>query len=169
MVIVFVVLVIVINKVLVSSWLGLAWQSLREDEVAARVMTINSAKFKVLAFAIGGAYGSLGGALYASFTTFITPKDFNFFQSILILVMVVFGGIGTIRGPIIGAILLAALPEAFRFAQNYRFIIYGSLLVFITMFMPKGVVGQDNIILNYSKKYIQKWSSLIRLRKGDER
>ncbi|MFQ6033937.1 MAG: branched-chain amino acid ABC transporter permease [Candidatus Bipolaricaulia bacterium] len=142
----FLILTIIVNKKLVSSWIGLAWESLREDELAARVMTINAVKFKILAFVIGGAYGGLGGALYAHFTTFISPIDFAFIPSVFILVMVVFGGIGTIRGPVVGASILAAMPEIFRFISDYRFLLYGGLLVFMMLVMPDGLLGDNSII-----------------------
>lgn len=158
MVLIFVVIGIIVNKALASSWTGLAWESLREDEIAARVMTISPAKFKILAFAIGGAYGGLGGALYAHFTTFISPLDFSFIQSVFILVMVVFGGIGTTRGPVIGAVVLAAMPEVFRFVQDYRFIIYGCLILFMTLFMPSGILGDGSIIWR-SFKRLHTWAS----------
>jgi branched-chain amino acid transport system permease protein len=129
------------------SWMGLAWQSIREDELAARVVGTRPERFKLYAFAIGGTYAGLGGALYAHFMNYITPYDFGFVPSIYVLVMVVFGGMGTIRGPVFGAAFLTAMPELFRFVQEYRNLIYGGLLIAIMLYQPKGLLGQGSFVM----------------------
>jgi branched-chain amino acid transport system permease protein len=93
------------------SWIGLAWASIREDEQAASAMSVNIVRFKVLAFVLGSALAGLAGGFYAHFLTFIMPQNFGFGQSILILCMVVFGGIGTRWGPLIGAAFLGTFPR----------------------------------------------------------
>jgi branched-chain amino acid transport system permease protein len=129
------------------SWMGLAWESIREDELAARVVGTRPERFKLYAFGIGAAYAGLGGVLYAHFINYITPYDFGFLPSIYVLVMVVFGGMGTIRGPVFGAAFLTAMPELFRFVQEYRNLIYGGLLIAIMLYQPKGLLGEGSFVM----------------------
>lgn len=96
------------------SWTGLATEAMREEETAAGAMGISHVRFKILAFTIGSAMAGLGGVLYAHFVNFISPDDFGFPVSIMLLSMVVLGGMGKIWGPILGAIVLGSLPEVFR-------------------------------------------------------
>jgi branched-chain amino acid transport system permease protein len=133
-------------RALNRSWLGFAWESIREDELATDVIGIRPPRFKLYAFAIGGAYAGLGGVLYAHFIRYITPYDFGFVPSIYILAMAVFGGLGTIRGAVFGAAFLTALPELFRFVQEYRNFIYGSLLVLMMLYQPQGLLGKDSLL-----------------------
>jgi branched-chain amino acid transport system permease protein len=112
--IVFVALCALFCYLVSKSWLGLALETIREDEDAAEASGINCAKFKIIAFALGCAWAGLAGVLYAHFMRFITPNDFIFPISITIVAMMVVGGIGTIRGPILGALIMAALPELLR-------------------------------------------------------
>ena len=88
------------------SWMGLAWESIRENELAAQTLGINPARFKLYAFMIGAALSGLGGVLYAHFIRYVTPYDFGFLPSVYVLVMVVFGGLGTVRGAVFGACFL---------------------------------------------------------------
>lgn len=139
-----VILVSISVRCLVRSWIGLAWESLREDEQAAQMMGTDPPRFKLYAYVIGATYAGLGGVLYAHFINYITPYDFGFLPSIYVLVMVVFGGLGTIRGVLFGAALLTVLPEFFRFVQDYRNLIYGGLLVLMMFFEPKGLLGNGS-------------------------
>ena len=148
LIILMVIICIIISHWLANSWRGLALEAVREDEYAANVMGVNITKFKVLAFTIGSAYAGLGGSLYAHFMTFISPYDFGFPMSIVILSMVVFGGIGTIRGPIFGAVLLGIAPELFRPIMEYRMLMYGLLLVVMMRYQPNGLLGQDSYLWN---------------------
>lgn len=143
----FVAAVALFSYLVSKSWLGLALESIREDEEAAQASGINCAKFKIIAFAIGCALAGLGGVLYAHFMRFITPNDFTFPISITVVAMMVVGGIGTIRGPILGAILMAALPELLRPLAGYRLLFYGGLIVFMTRFQPQGLFGNNAFIL----------------------
>ncbi len=129
------------------SWFGLALSSIRNDETAAASFGIDVNRYKVLAFAIGTAIAGMTGAVYAHHMTFIYSSDFAFIVSISILSMVVIGGVGTIRGPIFGAILLGAAPELFRFFADYRMIVYGGLLVFMMRFQSQGFLGYDSVLL----------------------
>ena len=130
-----------------KSWIGLALETIREDEDAAEASGLNCAKFKIIAFAMGCAFAGLAGVLYAHFMRFITPNDFTFPVSITIVAMMVVGGIGTIRGPILGALLMAALPELLRPLANYRLLFYGGLIVFMTRFQPQGLFGENAFII----------------------
>lgn len=142
-----VLLAVLFNVRLARSWLGLTWESMRDDELAASVTGRYTPRFKLYAYCIGATYAGLGGVLYAHFINYITPYDFGFLPSIYVLVMVVFGGLGTIRGPLFGAAFLTALPELFRFVQDYRNLIYGGLLVFMMFFEPRGLLGKDSLIM----------------------
>lgn len=97
-----------------DSRIGRAWMALREDELAAKAMGINTRNIKLLAFAMGASFGGVAGALFAAFQGFVSPESFNLMESIVVLAMVVLGGMGHIPGVILGALLLAALPEALR-------------------------------------------------------
>ncbi len=141
-----IVSVVLLDRWLIRSWIGLAWAALREDEAAAGAMGIDVVRFKVLAFTLGSAIAGLAGSLYAHFLTFIMPVNFSFGQSIVILSMVVFGGIGTFRGPIVGAIVLGALPEISRPAMEYRTLLYGILLLLLMRYQPDGILGERSLL-----------------------
>lgn len=130
------------------SWMGLAWESIREDETAAQVMGIHPARFKLYAFTIGAAIAGLGGVFYAHLMRYITPYDFGFLPSIHVLAMVVFGGLGTIRGALFGACFLTLLPELFRVVQDYRNLIYGMILVLMMLYEPRGLLGDGGHLWN---------------------
>ena len=139
--------VIASDRWLTRSWIGLAWAAIREDEGAAGAMGIDVVRFKVFAFTLGSAWAGLAGSLYAHFLTFIMPVNFGFAQSIVILSMVVFGGIGTLRGPIVGAIVLGALPEISRPAMEYRTLLYGVLLLLLMRYQPDGILGERSLLV----------------------
>ena len=107
-------LIIFVCVRLQDSRIGRAWMALREDELAAKAMGINTRNIKLLAFAMGASFGGVAGALFAAFQGFVSPESFNLMESIVVLAMVVLGGMGHIPGVILGALLLAALPEALR-------------------------------------------------------
>jgi branched-chain amino acid transport system permease protein len=135
-----IVLVVYLNR----AWIGLAWASIREGELASSVIGIHPAQFKLYAFTIGATFAGLGGALYAHFIRYITPYDFGFLPSIYVLVMIVFGGIGTIRGAVFGACFLTLLPEVFRPVQDYRNLIYGATLIALMLYEPRGLLGDGS-------------------------
>ncbi len=142
---VFVVLLLLDHR-LGRSWVGLAWASIREDELAAGTLGVDVVRFKVFAFVLGSAIAGLAGGFYAHFITFIMPQNFGFGQSIAILCMVVFGGIGTRWGPILGAAILGILPELFRPIMEYRTLLYGLLLLAMMRFQPGGLLGEESIL-----------------------
>ena len=149
--------VVGLDRWLSRAWVGMAWASIREDEMAAGAAGVDIVRFKVFAFVAGSAIAGVAGALYAHFLTFIMPSNFGFGQSIVILSMVVLGGIGTIRGPIVGAIVLGALPEISRPLLEYRTLLYGVLLMLCMRFQPQGLLGEGSLIWNAARAL---WASL---------
>jgi branched-chain amino acid transport system permease protein len=137
------------------SWVGLAWASIREDEVAAEAMGVDVVRFKVVAFIMGSAIAGLAGGFYAHFLTFIMPQNFGFGQSIVILSMVVFGGIGTRWGPVVGAIILGVLPEVSRPIMEYRTLVYGLLLVAMMRFQPGGLLGSESLLMKMVRRPVR--------------
>ncbi len=146
--ILFFVLVTALFCLLVTrSWLGLALEAIREDEDAAEASGINCKKFKIVAFSLGCGAAGLAGVLYAHFMRFVVPVDFSFPISITIVSMMVVGGTGSIRGAVLGAVLMAALPEILRPLANFRLLFYGGLMVLITRFQPQGLFGTQAFLV----------------------
>ena len=154
----FVVIVVVCLLIIKMrrSWFGMALASINNDSAAARSFGIDVSRYQILTFIIGTAIAGLAGGIYAHRMGYICSSDFAFVISIQILSMVVIGGIGTIRGPIFGALLLTCLPEALRFADNYRSFVYGTLLVLMVRFMPSGLIGDSSPIVNGCRKLLQR-------------
>ena len=134
----------------------MALASINNDSAAARSFGIDVSRYQILTFIIGTAIAGLAGGIYAHRMGYICSSDFAFVISIQILSMVVIGGIGTIRGPIFGALLLTFLPEALRFADNYRSFVYGTLLVLMVRFMPSGLIGDNSPIVNGCRKLLRR-------------
>ncbi len=135
----FIILVILMVRALERSRVGRAWTAIREDEDAAELMGVPTFKFKLWAFAMGAAIGGLAGVLYASRVGAIVPENFTLQFSILFLAAVVLGGAGNIPGVVLGAILVAYLPERFRFLNQTRVFWYGVALVVMMIFRPQGI------------------------------
>ncbi len=125
---------------LAHSRIGRALRAIHDSEVAARVMGVNARLLKVQIFALSAMISSIAGSLYAHTMTFISPASFGFNFSVELLTMVVIGGLGSIYGSFLGAALLTLLPELLRAFQDYDIVIYGLLLILMTMFMPGGLV-----------------------------
>jgi len=127
-----------------NSRVGRAWAAIREDEVAAATMGVPTVRMKLLAFAMGAAVASLGGVIYASQVSFVSPDQFTLFNvdfgSVIILAMVVLGGMGGIAGPILGAALIIFLPERFRFLGDARLLVFGAALVIVMVLRPQGLI-----------------------------
>lgn len=123
------------------SWAGLALAALREDPQAAESVGISTARFKIIAFTISGAFAGMAGALLAHYFGFITPGTFGFLLSVDILVFAVFGGLGSIWGPVVGAYFLYILPQFLRTFQTYRVVLYGLVLMVIIVVEPDGLMG----------------------------
>jgi branched-chain amino acid transport system permease protein len=121
------------------SKIGRAFEAIKEDEVAARLMGVNVAGYKLLAFTIGAGVAGLAGGLNAHYTFTIGPGNFDFERAVEILTMAVFGGTGSLVGPTLGAAILALLPEALREFQQYRLAINGLILVLVILYLPNGI------------------------------
>ena len=113
-----VIVTIVICYRLQDSRIGRAWMAIREDEIAAKAMGINTRNMKLLAFGMGASFGGVSGAMFGAFQGFVSPESFSLMESVMIVAMVVLGGIGHIPGVILGAVLLSSLPEVLRFVAG---------------------------------------------------
>jgi len=118
---------------------GRAWMAMREDEDVAEAMGVFTLKYKLLAFAIGAAFAGLGGAIYASRNQFVGPEDFTLMVSINVLCLVIIGGMGSIPGIIVGALVLKGMPEILRELDEYRMLFFGALLIFMMIVRPEGL------------------------------
>jgi branched-chain amino acid transport system permease protein len=132
--------VFVVNR-LEDSRIGRAWIALREDEIACQAMGIDKTRTKLSAFALGATWAGMGGVMFAAKTTFINPASFTIWESILILCVVVLGGMGSIIGVVLGALVLILLPEYLRAFSEYRMLIFGAALVLMMVFRPGGIVS----------------------------
>jgi ABC-type branched-subunit amino acid transport system permease subunit len=137
----FVVITILVIWRVAYSAKGRAIMAVREDEVAASACGIDTTHHKVMAFIIGAFFGGIAGALYAMFDRIVTPSYFGLQKSIEIVVMVTLGGLGSISGAILAAIILTMLPEVLRPIAEYRMIIYSLLLIFMMLLRPRGLLG----------------------------
>ena len=115
-----VIFAVIICYRLERSRIGRAWMAIREDEIAAKAMGINTRNLKLLAFGMGATFGGVSGAMFASFQGFISPESFSLGESVIIVAMVVLGGIGHLPGVIVGALMLAALPEVLRYVAVHE-------------------------------------------------
>ena len=123
------------------SWMGFAFRAVGEDEGAAATLGINSGAYKLAAFGIGTALAGLAGGLYTFFTQFITVDAFDFIFSVMLMAMVVIGGIGSTWGVVVAAVGLTLLPEAIRFVNDYRLLVFGGLLVLVIRLAPGGLAA----------------------------
>lgn len=141
LILIIVVLTVFAMRRLISSRIGRAWIAIREDEIAAEAMGINAYRLKLLAFVLASAWAGVIGVFFAAKMAFVSPESFTFFESVMILCMVVLGGMGSIPGIILGALLLITLPEIFRDFQDYRMVAFGAALVLMMVFRPQGLLG----------------------------
>jgi branched-chain amino acid transport system permease protein len=151
-----VLIVIVVNLRLQNSRIGRAWEAIREDELAARAMGINTRNMKLLAFAMGASFGGVAGGMFSSIQGFISPESFILTESVMVLAMVVLGGMGNIWGVILGAILLSFVPEILRYTveplqrmlfgrsiidpEVIRMLLFGVAMVGMMLFRPAGLL-----------------------------
>jgi len=136
-----VLLAVIIIRRVESSRIGRAWIAIKENEIAASSMGINTTKYKLYAFAFGTFWAGVAGILFSAKMQFVSPESFTFMESILILSMIILGGLGNIYGAIIGAFILVLLPEVLREVQLYRMLILGIGLVLLMVFRPHGILG----------------------------
>ena len=149
-------LVIVINLRLQHSRIGRAWEAVREDEIAARAMGINTTAIKLLAFAMGASFGGVAGGMFAAIQGFISPESFVLVESVMVLSMVVLGGMGNVWGVVLGAVLLSFVPEMLRYTveplqkslfgrtliepEVIRMLLFGLALVLMMLYRPAGLL-----------------------------
>ena len=136
-------LTVILISNFINSYHGRACISIRENEIAAEAMGINTTYYKVLAFAIGAFFAGIAGALYANYFYFIKPDSFGFMKSIDILVIVVFGGMGSITGSIVGAIVLSVISSFLQSIPDLRMVIYAVILFLIMVYRPTGLMGKS--------------------------
>lgn len=148
LVFIFVIVTIFVSKRIVGSPFGRILRSIREDEIASEALGKDTARYKLFVFIIGAFFAGIAGSLYAHYITFIDPSSFTVMESITILLMVIFGGMGSIKGSIVGATILVVLPELLRFLgmpssieAPMRQMIYGLLLVILMLKRPQGIMG----------------------------
>ena len=154
------VLSVLICHRLERSRIGRAWMAIREDEIAAKAMGINTRNIKLLAFAMGASFGGVSGAMFSAFQGFVSPESFVLMESIVIVAMVVLGGMGNVKGVVLGAVLLYAIPEALRhlakpiqlqlFGHEYiapealRMLLFGLSMVLIMLYRPHGLIPRHH-------------------------
>ena len=153
--------ILIISNFIRSSH-GRACISIREDEIAGEAMGINTTKYKVIAFTIGAFFAGIAGALYASFFYFLKPDTFGFLKSIDVLVIVVLGGLGSISGSVISAILLALVSTILQSFSEIRMVLYALILVVIMIFRPQGLMGSKEL----SMAMLSKLGDKLKSRKG---
>jgi branched-chain amino acid transport system permease protein len=149
-------LAIVVNLRLQHSRIGRAWEAIREDEIAARAMGINTTRIKLLAFAMGASFGGIAGGMFAAIQGFISPESFVLVESVMVLSMVVLGGMGNVWGVVLGAVLLSFVPELLRYTveplqkslfgrsvvepEVIRMLLFGLALVLMMLYRPAGLL-----------------------------
>nr|WP_321514693.1 DUF3382 domain-containing protein [uncultured Pseudodesulfovibrio sp.] len=133
-----------------NSRIGRAWLALREDEIACQAMGIDKMKTKLMAFALGATWAGMAGVVFAAKTSFINPASFTFWESAIILSIVVIGGMGSIRGVIAGAIILILLPEYLRDFAQFRMLLFGAIMVLVMVFRPQGLISAKRKIYKYT-------------------
>ena len=150
------IVVVIVNLRLQNSRIGRAWEAIREDEIAARAMGINTTRIKLLAFAMGASFGGISGGIFSATQGFISPESFVLVESIMVLSMVVLGGMGNVWGVILGAVLLSFVPEVLRYTvepvqkalfgrllvepEVIRMLLFGLALVLMMLFRPAGIL-----------------------------
>ncbi len=136
----FIALVALLIDRLNHSRLGRALIAMREDEAAARACGIDTTRLKILAFSLSAAVAGLMGVVYAAKMGFVSPESFSFWESVMVLCMVVLGGMASVPGVILGALALIVLPEAFRQFQHYRMLVFGAAMIAMMIFRPQGLL-----------------------------
>jgi len=142
-----VIFTIFVVRRLENSRIGRAWIAMREDEIASESMGIDITKSKITTFALGAFWAGMVGVIFAAKTTFINPASFTLWESVMILCVVVIGGMGSIVGVVVGALILILLPEYLRAFSEYRMLLFGAILVLMMVFRPGGIIS------NIRKKY----------------
>ena len=151
--ILFMIFTIFIVNRLQDSRIGRAWIALREDEIACQAMGVDKRKTKLVAFSLGAFWAGGMGVVFAAKTTFINPASFTFLESAIILAIVVLGGMGSIVGVILGAMVLILMPEYLRALSEYRMLAFGAILVLMMVFRPQGMIPTLRRTYNLDKLF----------------
>ena len=152
----FAVLTIIVVYNIVHSDIGRALVSIREDELAAEAMGINTTRYKVMSFVISSALAGMAGVLFGHYTQFLSTNDFQFIRSFEIIIMIVLGGMGSLTGAVFGAIVITIMPELLRRLpgdlSQYRLVVYSALLIIIMLTRPQGILGTREFGLSWLKR-----------------
>lgn len=136
------VAVVLVIYLFINSRHGRAIISIKEDEIASESVGINVTKYKLLGFVLASMFAAVGGAMFAFRIGFLAPVNFNFLKSVEIFVIVILGGMGSLSGSIFASIVLVSLPEVLRDLEDYRFLLYSTLLILMMLFRPQGLLGK---------------------------
>ena len=137
--------VVLLSRHLAHSTHGRALFAIRDDEVAAEALGVDTTRYKVLAFVMGSFFAGIAGGLFAHFLGYLNPSSFSFLKSIEVIAMVVLGGMGSISGAVIAAILLTVLPEVLRPVKDYRMVLYALMLIVLMITRPQGLMGSREL------------------------
>ncbi|MCF7925020.1 MAG: branched-chain amino acid ABC transporter permease [Candidatus Izimaplasma sp.] len=164
------VMIVTIIFLFMNSRHGRAILSIREDEIASESVGINITRYKLLAFVLASMFAGIGGAMFAFKDGFLAPNSFNFLKSVEIFVIVVLGGMGSLSGSIISSIVLVFLPEYLRDFNQYRYLLYSSVLIIIMLYRPQGLMGTKEFDFTKIKAKLTTLVTTIkkRLKKGRE-
>jgi len=146
---VWILVVVGVSYNLLGSTHGRAMLAIREDEIAAEALGVPTTRYKVTAFVVSAFFAGVAGALYAHFLSYLNPSTFTFIKSIEIITMIVLGGIGSVSGAILAAIVLTVLPEALRPVRDFRMVIYSLLLIVLMITRPTGLLGTRELKLRW--------------------
>jgi len=136
---------------LITCRFGRALVGIRENELAAEAMGVHTTRYKVQAFVLAAFYAGIAGSYYAHFIKYISPDSFYIYESFILLAMLAFGGQGNLIGPVVGAAILIVIPEVFRFLQEYRMLVYGSVLIIMMLVRRQGLLGGKSYSLRLTR------------------
>lgn len=148
---------VVVTRRIVDSRFGRACLAIREDEVVAEAVGVNLRWHKTMMFAVGAAYSGVAGVLFVHLLRVASPESFDFSQSVTILTMNMVGGMGSVSGAIVGAVLVTALSEVLRAVPVYRMVLYGLLLVIMMVFFPHGLAGAGRLVAATVRDALPAW------------
>jgi branched-chain amino acid transport system permease protein len=137
----FVLITVSVIRNVVNSSYGRAFISIRDDEIAAEAMGVDTTRFKVLSFVISSMFAGIAGSLFGHYTAYLNPNSFTFITSFYLIIMIVVGGLGSIEGSILGAILITLVLELFRSLSEFRLVGFSILLVLVMLYRPQGLMG----------------------------
>jgi len=137
----FVLITVSVIRNLANSSYGRAFISIRDDEIAAEAMGVDTTRFKVLSFVISSMFAGIGGSLFGHYTAYLNPNSFTFITSFYLIIMIVVGGLGSIEGAILGAVMITVILEVFRRLSEFRLVGFSILLVLVMLYRPQGLLG----------------------------